>query len=89
MFELNGIYKVADSENLYNNGKDDYEYNFRVAYNINSWIPFFEVGNVSSGYNTTTTDDRQTRYRIGLGYNFWPSADDVGMMLFCAKNFVI
>lgn len=70
MFELNGIYKVADSEDLYNNGKDDYEYNFRIAYNIDSWVPFIEVGNVSSGYNTTTTDDRQTRYRIGLGYNF-------------------
>lgn len=71
MFELNGIYKVADSEDLYNNKKEDYEYNFRVAYNIGSWVPFVELGNVSSGYNTTTTDDRQTRYRVGLGYNFW------------------
>ncbi|EHN9380360.1 hypothetical protein KJ097_003930 [Salmonella enterica] len=70
MFELNGIYKVADSEDLYNNKKEDYEYNFRVAYNIGSWVPFVELGNVSSGYNTTTTDDRQTRYRVGLGYNF-------------------
>lgn len=70
MFELNGIYKIADSEDLYNNRKDDYEYNFRVAYKIGSWVPFVEVGNVSSGYNTTTTDDRQTRYRVGLGYNF-------------------
>lgn len=70
MFELNGIYKIADSEDLYNNRKDDYEYNFRVAYKLGSWVPFVEVGNVSSGYNTTTTDDRQTRYRVGLGYNF-------------------
>ncbi|NDO80704.1 hypothetical protein CJP72_07945 [Citrobacter sp. NCU1] len=70
MFELNGIYKIADSEDLYNNKKEDYEYNFRVAYKIGSWVPFVEVGNVSSGYNTTTTDDRQTRYRVGLGYNF-------------------
>ncbi|HCM1978314.1 TPA: hypothetical protein N3A47_003828 [Salmonella enterica subsp. houtenae serovar 47:z36:-] len=70
MFELNGIYKIADSEDLYNNKKEDYEYNFRVAYNIGSWVPFIELGNVSSGYNTTTTDDRQTRYRVGLGYNF-------------------
>ncbi|MDU5715872.1 MAG: oligogalacturonate-specific porin KdgM family protein [Citrobacter freundii] len=68
MFELNGIYKIA--EDLYNNRKDDYEYNFRVAYKLGSWVPFVEVGNVSSGYNTTTTDDRQTRYRVGLGYNF-------------------
>lgn len=51
-------------------GKMIYEYNFRVAYKLGSWVPFVEVGNVSSGYNTTTTDDRQTRYRVGLGYNF-------------------
>jgi hypothetical protein len=70
MFELNGIYKIADNEELYNNKKEDYEYNFRVAYKIGSWVPFVEVGNVSSGYNTATTSDRQTRYRMGLGYNF-------------------
>lgn len=70
MFELNGIYKIADNEDLYNNKKEDYEYNFRVAYKIGSWVPFVEVGNVSSGYNTATTSDRQTRYRMGLGYNF-------------------
>ena len=70
MFELNGIYKIADNEDLYNNKKEDYEYNFRVAYKIGSWVPFVELGNVSSGYNTKTTDDRQTRYRVGLGYNF-------------------
>lgn len=70
MLELNGIYKIADNEDLYNNKKEDYEYNFRVAYKINSWIPFVEIGNVSSGYNTATTNDRQTRYRVGIGYNF-------------------
>ncbi|WP_436894139.1 oligogalacturonate-specific porin KdgM family protein [Siccibacter turicensis] len=70
MYELNGIYKIADSEDLYNNRKEDYEYNARVAYKIGSWVPFIELGNVSSGYNTTTTEDRQTRYRVGLGYNF-------------------
>ncbi|VYU81419.1 hypothetical protein [Metakosakonia massiliensis] len=70
MFELNGFYKFAENENIYNNSKTDYEYNFRVAYKIGSWVPFAEVGNVSSGYNGATTDDRQTRYRVGLGYNF-------------------
>ncbi|WP_437888659.1 oligogalacturonate-specific porin KdgM family protein [Phytobacter sp. V91] len=70
MFELNGFYKFAENENIYNNTKTDYEYNFRVAYKYGSWVPFAEVGNVSSGYSTATTDDRQTRYRIGLGYNF-------------------
>lgn len=70
MFELNGFYKFAENENIYNNTKTDYEYNARVAYKFGSWVPFVEVGNVSSAYNTATTDDRQTRYRIGLGYNF-------------------
>ncbi|MFP2241138.1 oligogalacturonate-specific porin KdgM family protein [Pseudescherichia vulneris] len=70
MFEVNGIYKFAEEENLYNNTKRDYEYNFRVAYKFGQWVPFVEVGNVSSGYNTATTDDRQTRYRTGIGYNF-------------------
>jgi hypothetical protein len=70
MFELNGFYKFAENENIYNNTKTDYEYNARVAYKYGSWVPFVEVGNVSSGYNGATTDDRQTRYRIGLGYNF-------------------
>lgn len=42
MFELNGIYKIADSEDLYNNRKDDYEYNFRVAYKLGSRVPFVE-----------------------------------------------
>lgn len=70
MFELNGIYKFAEAENLYNNTKRDYEYNGRIAYKFGSWVPFVEVGNVSSGYKTATTDDRQTRYRVGIGYNF-------------------
>lgn len=70
MFELNGIYKFADNEDLYNNKKEDYEVNFRIAYKMGSWVPFVEFGNVSSGYNTATTEDRQTRYRVGLGYNF-------------------
>lgn len=70
MFELNGFYKFADHENLYNNEKRDYEYNFRVAHKFGQWVPFAELGNVSSGYNTATTDDRQTRYRVGIGYNF-------------------
>lgn len=70
MFEVNGIYKFAEAENLYNNTKRDYEYNFRVAHKFGQWVPFAEVGNVSSGFKTATTDDRQTRYRVGIGYNF-------------------
>ena len=66
------IYKpyIRVQYNINDNWWTAFRYNFRVAYKLGSWVPFVEVGNVSSGYNTTTTDDRQTRYRVGLGYNF-------------------
>ena len=64
---LEGIYKKADKYDLYNNSKYNYEYNFRTAYIIGAWSPFVEVGNVSVRSNS---DERQTRFRIGLGYTF-------------------
>jgi len=64
---LEGIYKKADKYDLYNNSKYNYEYNFRTAYLIGAWSPFVEVGNVSV---RSTTDERQTRFRVGLGYTF-------------------
>ncbi|EJH1040945.1 hypothetical protein NCK52_004457, partial [Escherichia coli] len=42
-------------------------YNFRTAYAIGQWTPFVEVGNVSVN---STSDERQTRFRVGLGYTF-------------------
>lgn len=62
-----GIYKVADKYNLYNNSKDNYEYNFRTAYSIDAWTPFVEIGNVSV---RSDSSERQTRFRVGLGYTF-------------------
>nr|WP_142512763.1 oligogalacturonate-specific porin KdgM family protein [Klebsiella huaxiensis] len=64
---LEGIYKRADKYNQFNNGKDNYEMNFRTAYIIEQWSPFIEVGNVSV---RSTTDERQTRFRVGIGYTF-------------------
>ncbi len=64
---LEGIYKKAEKYNLFDNGKDNYEFNFRTAYLIDNWSPFVEVGNVSV---RNTTDERQTRFRVGIGYTF-------------------
>lgn len=64
---LEGIYKKAEKYNLFDNGKDNYEFNFRTAYLIDGWSPFVEVGNVSV---RNTTDERQTRFRVGIGYTF-------------------
>ena len=62
-----GIYKKANEYNLYDGGKDNYEYNFRTAYLVGQWSPFVEVGNVSV---KSTSDERQTRFRVGIGYTF-------------------
>ncbi len=34
---IEGIYKKADKYDLYDGGKDNYEYNFRTAYIIDQW----------------------------------------------------
>ncbi|EBX1576334.1 hypothetical protein AS884_19430, partial [Salmonella enterica subsp. enterica serovar Dublin] len=34
---------------------------------IDQWSPFVEVGNVSVNSNS---DERQTRFRVGIGYTF-------------------
>jgi hypothetical protein len=53
---------------LYDNDKWDYEQDLKVAYNINKqWTPYVQVGDVSV---RKTTDERQTRFRIGVQYNF-------------------
>lgn len=66
-FEYNYIYKYSDQV-LYDNDKWDYEQDLKVSYNINKqWTPYVQVGDVSV---RKTADDRQTRLRIGLQYNF-------------------
>lgn len=64
---LNYMYKEGNVI-LYNNKKSDYLYNASLSYSINKNLsPYMEIGNVSV---KRTSADRQTRYRIGLKYNF-------------------
>ncbi|WP_368299412.1 porin [Kluyvera sichuanensis] len=72
--ELNYVYArstVADEQNksLYRNNNKPYsqEYNVKVAYKIDkNWAPYGEIGNVG----VKTTDERQTRFRVGVAYSF-------------------
>lgn len=66
-FITEGVYKVADKYDLYNNKKSNYEYNFRTSYTVDSWTPFVEIGNVAV---RSDSNDRQSRFRIGIGYTF-------------------
>ncbi|VTP83048.1 Uncharacterised protein [Leclercia adecarboxylata] len=70
MFELNGIYKFADNEDCIITKKKitniTSAWRIRLIHGCRLW----KWVNVSSGYNTATSDDRQTRLRVGLGYNF-------------------
>ncbi|WP_348245200.1 oligogalacturonate-specific porin KdgM family protein, partial [Salmonella enterica] len=62
-----GTYKKADKSDLYAGGTDNYEYNFRTADIIDQGSPFVEVGNVSVN---STSDERQNRIRVGIGYTY-------------------
>lgn len=67
IFELNGMYKKSD-QIKYDNRKEDYEYNGRVAWKYDAnWTPYAELGNVAV---SASSSDRQTRYRLGLQYTF-------------------
>lgn len=66
-FEANYVYRESD-QIKYNNKKNDYEYNGRVAWKATAnWTPYMEIGNISVYQNR---DDRQARYRVGLQYSF-------------------
>ncbi|EHV9142469.1 hypothetical protein K1K55_004037 [Salmonella enterica] len=58
-----------DSDQIkFDNKKTNYEHNVALSWKINpSFTPYLEVGNVAVNKNT---DNRQTRYRVGLQYNF-------------------
>ncbi|MEZ2583225.1 oligogalacturonate-specific porin KdgM family protein [Kluyvera intermedia] len=72
--ELNYVYArstVADDQHksLYRNNNKAYsnEYNAKLAYKWDkNWSPYFEVGNVG----VKSTDERQTRLRVGVAYSF-------------------
>ncbi|BDR35816.1 TPA: oligogalacturonate-specific porin KdgM family protein [Photobacterium damselae] len=68
------IWKEMESNALpqFDNDDINYLHNFRLMYTYKtkddtSWRPFIEVGNVSQ---SRYTDNRQTRYRMGIKYTW-------------------
>lgn len=68
-YELNVFKQMADGANPEFNNKDyDTEHNIKVTYSINNnWRPFIEIGNLRED---RYSDDRQTRYRVGVKYTW-------------------
>ncbi|MGP3593854.1 oligogalacturonate-specific porin KdgM family protein [Vagococcus sp. WN89Y] len=53
---------IADNENY------DWTHDFKFTYKFDkNWSPYFAIGNVSG---SKYTDERQTRFRVGVKYNF-------------------
>ncbi|CNG96179.1 oligogalacturonate-specific porin protein KdgM [Yersinia thracica] len=53
---------LADNENY------DWTHDFKLTYKWDkNWSPYMAIGNVSGSKNT---DERQTRYRVGVKYSF-------------------
>lgn len=64
------IFREMESNGLplYNDNKWDYQHNVVVTYSLNkNWRPFVEVGNIKE---SRFTDERQTRYRVGIKYTW-------------------
>ena len=66
--ELNYVYAKSTEGTVRENGKDySNEYNAKLAYKLDkNWSPYVEVGNVG----VKATDERQTRFRVGVAYSF-------------------
>lgn len=53
---------ISDKEN------DNMTHDVKLSYKVDkNWTPYVQVGNVEG---SKTTDERQTRYRVGVQYNF-------------------
>lgn len=51
-----------------NNKSYQWTHDLKLAYSVDkNWKPYFAIGNVSG---SKYTDERQTRYRVGVTYNF-------------------
>jgi predicted porin len=66
--ELNYVYAKSSEGQPRNNNKTwSTEYNARLAYKWDkNWAPYAEIGNVG----VKTSDERQTRFRVGVAYSF-------------------
>ncbi|HHC4816108.1 TPA: oligogalacturonate-specific porin KdgM family protein [Klebsiella michiganensis] len=63
-------YKKANSAGviLADNESYDWTHDFKLTYKFDkNWSPYMAIGNVSG---SKTTDERQTRYRVGVKYSF-------------------
>ncbi|CNL04383.1 DUF481 domain-containing protein [Yersinia enterocolitica] len=65
-YELN--YKKSEDEILANKEKEEWTHDVKIAYKWDkNWKPYVAIGNVAG---SKTTDERQTRYRVGVQYSF-------------------
>ncbi|GAB7201905.1 hypothetical protein OS21_32270 [Dickeya oryzae] len=67
---MNWSIKKATSGETILSDNDDYDitHNVKLSYKWDkNWKPYVEVGNVSG---SKSTDERQTRYRVGVQYSF-------------------
>lgn len=63
-------YKKANSAGVILSDNEDYEWthDVKLTWNIDkNWAPYTAIGNVPG---SKTTDERQTRYRVGVKYSF-------------------
>lgn len=61
-------YKKSEDVILSDNEKEDWSHDIKLAYKWDkNWTPYVQVANVSG---SSTTDERQTRFRVGVQYNF-------------------
>lgn len=63
-------YKKANSAGVILSDNESYEWthDFKLTYKIDkNWSPYMAIGNISG---SKVTDERQTRYRVGVKYNF-------------------
>ncbi len=63
-------YKKANSAGviLADNESYDWTHDFKLTYKFDkNWSPYMAIGNVSG---SKSTDERQTRYRVGVKYSF-------------------
>ncbi|ACT07022.1 Oligogalacturonate-specific porin [Dickeya chrysanthemi Ech1591] len=61
--------KAGDFGYIYDNDNDNFTHDVKLAYKIDkNWTPYVQVANVEGP--SKTTDERQTRYRVGVQYNF-------------------
>ncbi|WP_336044019.1 oligogalacturonate-specific porin KdgM family protein [Klebsiella michiganensis] len=69
-FDYELDYKKANSAGviLADNESYDWTHDFKLTYKFDkNWSPYMAIGNVSG---SKTTDERQTRYRVGVKYSF-------------------